>query len=139
MNQLEGKGKIGVDKQTVAYYLSASTDKDVIEAFKFSGKYPSAVPNYEIITDEWLRKNDVTYLILSIYSEQYRAECEGSIHPKFLMLFDIPFIEVGRYSQLPLSVCQFKSDLYNRCEENYERAGTVHKGEQVVFIIYKVR
>ena len=139
VNQLEGNGKIGVDNESVAYYLSASTDKDVIEAYRFSGKYPYARPTYEIITDEWLQENDVNYLVLSIYGEQYRAECEGSIHPKFLMIVDIPFIEVGRYSQLPPSVCQFKSELYNWCEKNYERVGTIHKGEQMVFTIYKVK
>ncbi len=139
VNQLEGRGKIGVDNEAVAYYLSASTDKDVIDAFSYSGSYPYAIPTYEIITDEWLRVNNVTYLILSIYNEQYRTEYEGSIHPKFLMLFDIPFLEVGKYSQLPPSVCQFKSDLYNKCEKNFQRVDTIQKGEQVVFIIYKVK
>ncbi|MDP2729870.1 MAG: glycosyltransferase family 39 protein [Dehalococcoidales bacterium] len=139
VNRLEEKGKIGIDNQTVAYYLSVATDKDIIEAFGFSGKYPSAVPTYEIITEEWLRKNDVTYLVLSIYSEQYRARLDGAIHPKFLMLFDIPFLEVGRYSQLPTSVSQFKSDLYNELERDYQRVETISKGEQEVFIIFKVR
>jgi len=139
VNQLEGSGKIGVDNDLVEYYLLASTDKDIVDAFRVSGKYPYATLTYDIVTDEWLRENGVTYLILSIYSEQYRAECEGSIHPKFLMIFDIPFIEVGKYSQLPPSVCQFKSDLYNRCEKNYERVGIIHKAEQMVFIIYRVK
>jgi hypothetical protein len=139
VNKLEGNGKIAADFSTMATYLQASTDKDIISAFRYSGKYPHTIPTYEIITEEWLQENDVTYLILSIYGEQHRTEFEDSIHPKFLMVLEIPFIEVGQYGQLPQSICQFDSGLYNRCEKNYAKAGTIHKGEQMVFIIYKVK
>lgn len=139
VNQLEGNGRIAVDFSTVANYLSVSTDKYIIHAFRFSGKYPHAIPTYDIITDEWLQENGVTYLILSVYGEQHRTKFEGRIHPKLLMILEIPFIEVGQYGQLPQSICQFDSGLYNRCERNYERAGIIHKGEQTVFIIYKVK
>jgi len=139
VNQPEGNGKIAVDFSTVASYLQASTDKDSIAAFVSSGKYPYSRPTYEAITDEWLQENDVTYLILSIYGELHRTKFEGWAHPKLLMILDIPFIQVGQYGQLPPSICQFDSDFYNRCEKNYQRVGIIQKGEQTVFIIYKVK
>jgi hypothetical protein len=138
VNELEGTGKVAIDFSAVAYYLGASTDKGIIDAFRFSGKYPHAVPTYDIITDEWIQEKNVDYLILSIYGERFRTEFEDCIHPKFLII-EIPFMEVGRYGQLPQSVCLFKSDFYNVCEKNYEKVDIICKEEQEVFIIYKVR
>ncbi|MFC1950037.1 hypothetical protein ACFLW0_07710, partial [Chloroflexota bacterium] len=136
---LESDGKIAVDFDSAANYLGAVTDKEIISAFVYAGTYPNTRPTYEAITDEWLRGNDVTYLVLSTYGELHRTQCESAIHPRFLMFIEIPFIEVGEYGQLPPADCKFKSDFYNRCERDYQRVDTIKKGDQTVFIVYRVR
>jgi len=136
VNKLDGK--VGVDDYTARYYLKASTDKDIISAFGTSGKYPHTLLTYDIITDEWIHKNNIDHIILSIYGEQYRTKFEDCIHPKFLMV-EFPFINFCQYGQLPQSERQFKSELYNMCEENYEKVDVICKEEQKVFIIYKVK
>ena len=138
VNELGGNGKVGIDDFTTGYYLRASTDKDIISAFGASGKYPHVVFTYDIITDEWIHKNNIDYIILSVYGEQYRTKFEDCIHPKFLMV-EFPFIKFCQYGQLPQSECQFKSALYNLCEKNYEKVDEICKEEQKVFIIYKVK
>ena len=132
VNELEGNGKVAIDHFTTSYYLQASTDKDIIGAFKLPEEYPWIL-QYDLITDEWIHKNKIEYIVLSIYGEQYRTEFEGRLHPKFLMIIEIPFIEIGQYGQER----QFKSDLYTLCEKNYEKVDVICKDEQKVFIIYK--
>ena len=139
VNELEGTGKVGVDCLDPAQYLKASTDKDIIFAFGTSGMYPHVTFTYDIITDEWIHKNNIDYIILSIYGEYYRTKFENCFHPKFLMIMEVPFIKVCDHNRLPQSDFQFKSDLYNMCEKNYEKVGEIYKEEQKVFIIYKVK
>jgi len=139
LDSLEGHGKVAVDFSTTARYLPAAIDKSIIEAFEASGEYPYIRPKYEIITDEWLKENDVSYLVLSVYGELHRTGFEDWGHPKLLGIIEMPFIEIGQYGQLPPSICQFNSDFYNKCEKNYPRVSTITKDKQVVFIIYKVR
>ena len=138
VNELEGNGKVGIDCFEPAYYLQASTDKEIIFALRYSGKYPHAVPTYDIVTDEWIHKNHIDYFILSIYGERYRTKFEERFHPKFLII-EIPFIKLGQYAKLPQSERQFESDLYNMCEKNYEKVDIICKEEQEVFIVYKVK
>ena len=138
VNELEGTGKVAIDDYTARYYLRASTDKDIISAFGTSGKYPHTIFTYDIITDEWIHKNNIDYIILSIYGEQYRTKFEDCIHPKFLMT-EVPFLKFYDPGRLPQSELQFKSALYNMCEEKYEKVDELYKGEQKVFIIYKVK
>jgi hypothetical protein len=138
VNELGGTGKVAIDAFTTGYYLRASTDKDIIYAFGTSGKYPHTVFTYDIITSEWIHKDSIDYIILSIYGEQYRNKFEDCIHPKFLMI-EFPFIILCQYGRLPQSERQFKSTLYNMCEENYEKVDVICKEEQKVFIIYKVK
>jgi hypothetical protein len=135
VNELEGNGKVAIDHSTIGYYLQASTDKDIIDAFKLPEEYPWIL-QYDIITDEWIHKNKINYIVLSIYGEQYRTKFEDCIHPKFLMI-EVPFIKFCQYGQLPQSERQFKSDLYNMCEKNYEKVDVICKNKQKVFIIYK--
>lgn len=135
VNELEGTGKVAIDHFTTSYYLRASTDKDITGAFKLPEKYPWIL-QYDLITDEWIHKNKIEYIVLSIYGEGYRTEFEDRLHPKFLMI-EIPFIEIGQYGHLSQSERQFKSDLYTLCEKNYERVDVIYKNEQKVFIIYK--
>ena len=137
VNELEGTGKVAIDYSAIKNYLIASTDKDIIGAFKLSEEYPWT-PHYDLITDEWIHKNKIEYIVLSIYGEQYRTEFEDRIHPKFLMI-EVPFIKFCQYGQLPQSERQFKSDLYKLCEKNYEKVGEIYKEKQKVFIIYKVQ
>ena len=137
VNKLEGTGKVGVDDFTTGYYLRASTDKDIIYAFKLSGEYPHTVHTYDIITNEWVHKNNVDYIILSVYGEKWRTNYEDYFHPKFLMA-EVPFIKMSDPSRLPQSELQFKSDLYNMCEGKYEKVDEIYKGEQKIFAIYKV-
>ena len=131
-------GKVATDFDAVTNYLWAVTDHDVMSAFTYSGTYPDRRPTYEVITDEWLTNNEVSYLILSLYGEKHRAQWDSVIHPKFLMI-EIPFIEVGEYGQLPPADCRFESGFYYRCERDYQRVATIKKGEQTVFIIYQVK
>ena len=138
VNELEGTGKVGVDDATIRYYLKASTDKEIVSVFRTSGKYPHVIQTYDIITDEWIHKNNLDYIIISIYGEQYRTKFENCIHPKFLLV-EVPFIKFCQYNQLPQSERQFQSELYNMCEENYEKMDEIYKGKQKVFIIYKVK
>ena len=136
VNKLDGK--VGVDDYTARYYLRASTDKDIISAFGTSGEYPHTVFTYDIITDEWIHKNNIDYIILSIYGERYRTKFEDCFHPKFLMV-EVPFIKFSQHGRLPQSERQFKSTLYNMCEKNYEKVDVICKEEQKVFIIYNVK
>ena len=138
VNELGGTGKVGVDDYTARYYLKASTDKDIISAFGTSGEYPHTVFTYDIITDEWIHKNSIDYIILSVYGEKWRTNYEDYFHPKFLMV-EVPFIKMSDPGRLPQSDLQFKSDLYNMCEKNYEKMDEIYKKEQKVFIIYKVK
>ena len=138
VSELEGNGKVGIDELGVGYYLRASTDKDIIYAFKRSGNYPHTVHTYDIITNEWIHKNNVDYIILSVYGENWRTNYEDYFHPKFLMV-EAPFIKMSDPCRLPQSELQFKSDLYNMCENDYEKVDEIYKDEQKVFIIYKVK
>ena len=137
VNELGGNGKVGVDDSTIEYYLKASTDKDIISAFELSGEYPHTIHTYDIITDEGIQKNNIEYIILSVYGEQYRTEFKNYIHPKFLMI-EVPFIKIYDPSRLPQIDLQFKSDLYNMCEKKYEKVDEIYKGKQKIFVIYKV-
>ena len=138
VNELEGTGKVGVDDSTIRYYLKASTDKEIVSVFRTSGKYPHVIQTYDIITDEWIHKNNLDYIIISIYGEQYRTKFENCIHPKFLLV-EVPFIKFCQYNQLPQSERQFQSELYNMCEKKYKKVDEIYKGKQKVFIIYKVK
>ena len=124
VKELEGTGKVLIDDSTAGYYLQASTDKEIIYT-------------YDIITDGWLHKNNMNYIILSIYGEECRTKFKDYFHPKFLML-EVPFIKLCYHDRLPQSDFQFKSDLYNICEKKYEKVDNICKGEQKVFVIYKV-
>ena len=138
VNELEGTGKVGVDDSIIRYYLKASTDKEIVSAFGSSGKFPNTVFTYDMITDEWIHKNNITYIILSVYGEKWRTKNEDYFHPKFLMI-EVPFIKFYDHSRLPKIDLPFKSDLYNMCEEKYEKVDEIYKGKQKVFIIYKVK
>ena len=137
VNELEGNGKVGVDKLTIGYYLKASTDKNIIYAFKRSGKYPHTVHTYDIITNEWISKNNIDYIILSVYGDRVRTKSNCYVHPKFLMI-EIPFVEIYDSNKLPQSNYQFQSELYNLCEKKYEKIDEIYKDEQKVFVIYTI-
>jgi hypothetical protein len=148
VNGLGGNGKVGVDYSVPGYYLEASTDKDIIYAFETSLEYPPkhdvsfthmiTTYTYDIITDEWIQKNDLDYIILSIYGELQRTKSINYIHPKFLMI-EAPFIKIRDPGRLPQSNYQFQSELYNLCEKKYEKVDEIYKGEQKVFVIYAVK
>lgn len=138
VNELGGTRKVGVDYLDPGQYLRASTDKDIVFAFGTAGKYPRTLLTYDLITDEWVHKNNINYIILSIYGEQYRTKFEDCIHPKFLMV-EVPFIKFCQHGQLPQSELQFKSALYTMCERNYEKVDVIYKEKQKIFIIYRIK
>jgi len=138
VNELDRNGKVAIDYSVAGRYLKASTDRDIIYALRYSGKYPYTVHTYDIITDEWIHKNNVKYIILSIYGEQYRTKHASCIHPKFLMI-EVPFITIYDYNRLPQSDFEFQSNLYNICEKNYDRTDIIYKNEQEVFVIYEIK
>lgn len=137
VNELDGNVKVAIDVLGPGYYLRASTDKDIIYAFKLSGHYLNTTYTYDSITDEWIQKNNVDYLILSIYGEKWRTNYKDYIHPKFLMI-EVPFIKIYDASKLSQLNYQFQSELYHLCEKKYEKIDEIYKGEQKVFVIYKV-
>ena len=138
VNELEGTGKVAVDHFETAYYLTASTDKDIIGAYKSSGEVPPVTYTYHIITDDWIQKNNIEYIILSVYGEQCRTEFKDYFHPKFLMV-EVPFMKRYNYNRLPQSNYPFQSELYNSFEQKYEKVGEIYKGNQKIFVIYKVQ
>lgn len=127
VEQLQGSGKIAIDEPNIGYYLKASTTKDVIYSWTYTFN----------ITDAWIRENNIEYVILSVYGDRVRTRSDCYVHPKFLMI-EIPFVDVYDPSKLPQSNYQFQSELYNLCENRYEKIGEIYKGEQKVFVIYKV-
>ena len=135
VNELGGNGKIAIDDYIIEGYLQASTDKDLRGAFELHGYPPTHT--YNIITNEWICKNDIEYIILSVYGELQRTKSIEYFHPRFLMI-EMPYIKMYDASRLPQSELQFQSDLYNMCEKNYERVDVIYKDEQKVFIIYEV-
>ena len=138
VNELEGNGKVAIDHFETGYYLHASTDKDIIGAYKSSGEVPPVTYTYDIITDEWIQKNNIEYIILSVYGEQCRTEFKDYFHPKFLMV-EVPFMKRYNYNRLPQSNFQFKSELFNSFEQKYEKIDEIYKENQKVFVIYKVQ
>ena len=140
VNKLDVNGKVAIDCFEAGYYLKASTDKDIIYAFEPdpSKEVPPITYTYDIITDEWIHKNNITYIVLSIYGEQNRTEFKDYFHPKYLMI-EVPFIKTYSYCRLPQSNYQFQSELYNLFEKKYEKIEEIHKEKQKVFVIYKVQ
>lgn len=134
----ELNGKVGFDEVTIGEYLRASTDTDIKGVFRISGQFPHALHTYDIVTDEWLHKNNIDYIILSIYGEQYRTKFENCFYPKYLMI-EVPFMKICDYSRLPLSDFQFKSDLYNMCKKKYEHVDVIYRDGREIFIIYKIK
>ena len=128
VEQLGRKGKVAIDDANIGYYLKASTSKDVI----FSRTYTFN------ITDAWIKENNIDYIVLSVYGDRVRTKSNCYVHPKFLMI-EIPFVDVYDPSKLPQSNYVLQSELYNLCEKRYEKIGEIYKGEQKVFIIYKVK
>ena len=134
-DMMTNKPDVTIDDYIIEYYLQASTDKDIIGGFELYGYPPTHT--YDIITNEWIRKNKIDCIILSVYGEQQRTKSIDYFHPKFLMI-EIPFLKHYDYSRLPQSNFRFKSGLYDMCEKNYEKVDIIYKNEQKVFIIYKV-
>ena len=127
IKQLEGNGKIAIDEPGIGYYLKASTSTDIIYSYTHTFN----------ITDEWIRENNIDYIILSVYGDRVRMKSNCYVHPKYLMI-EIPFVEIYDPGKLPQSNYQFQSELYNLCENRYEKVEEIYKGEQKVFVIYKV-
>ena len=127
VEQLEENGKVAIDDANIGYYLKASISKDVI----FSRTYTFN------ITDAWIRENNIEYIVLSVYGDRVRTKSDCYVHPKYLMI-EIPFVDVYDPSKLPQSDYQFKSNLYNMCEKNYEKVDEIYKNDQKVFVIYEV-
>lgn len=124
---------IGCDTEAVTYYLQAATNENVVEAFTWRTAYPYAEPNYSL--------DGLDYVVLSIYGEEYREpyilDHYAPIHPAFCFI-PLRQFSIGRGSQLPSRVTEFSSDLFRFCESHYPRVATVSKGEQEVFVVYKV-
>ena len=138
VNELDGNGKVAIDFAELAYYLRASTDTDIKGAFRISGQFPQAVHTYDTITNDWLHENNIDYIVLSIYGEQYRTKFENCFYPKFLMI-EVPFMEICDCSRLPQTDFQFKSDLYNMCEKNYEHVDVIFRDGKKIYRIYKIK
>lgn len=114
-------------------FWSIVTNKSDPNSSKYAGlrKSGQIKPYFYYFDDEWIKDNHVDYVILSIYDEGRSSEMIYK-HPKYALI-EIPFIKISTYN-----ITSFQSKLYKICEENYERVDEVYKGDQLIFIIYKV-
>lgn len=122
VNSLDGN----IATEYMPAYLKVSTDKSII-----------SIPYYFAFDNKWIENNNVNYVILSIYSESKRAPVTTYYHPKFGP-FKISFINITCSGPLP--GYQFHSDIYKRLENSseYEKVKEIYRGEQVIFVVYRV-
>jgi 4-amino-4-deoxy-L-arabinose transferase-like glycosyltransferase len=89
---------------------------------------------------ELLRENNIKYIVLSLYDEWNRMpNTSASFHPYFGPI-EITFISRAYSNGRIPPDYSFRSDLYSALEADpaYTRVHEISRGEQVVFIIYKV-
>ena len=53
-------------------------------------------------------------------------------------MIEVPFVEIRDTTKLPQSSYQFQSELYNLCENGYEKIDEIYEDDQKVFVIYKI-
>ena len=120
----------------VEKFWSVATNKSEPNSSRYAELYKSGQIQpifHYYFDDEWLKKNYVGYIILSIYKESRSSSSEMRYHhPKYAGI-EIPFIKIATYTS-----DSFQSKLYEMCEEKYERVDEVYKEKDLVFIVYKV-
>jgi hypothetical protein len=148
--------KASTNKSIVSIPSYVIIDKEKVETSKFyydilvNKSHPKYSQCYEAMIqgkiievrdfdDKWIEDNNINYVILSIYGEFQRAPVTAYYHPKFGP-FEITFINLPHSRSMPPPDYQFHSELYKRLgnSSKYKKVKEMYKGEQAIFVVYKV-
>jgi len=96
------------------------------------------IKEYYKFNDSWVKNNNVSYVILSIYDE-FRILPVEKYYNIFYGGIELP-IKRPYLSVRPPEDYQFDSEFYKHIDSSgmYEKVNEIKKGNQTVFIIYKV-
>jgi len=93
----------------------------------------------ENLSQEWLEKNKVNYVIISIYGEFERKPVVDSYYPK-VFGNKVKFISQYYSTIRPPPYLNFTSDIYKFLDGKYEKIKEIfHPSGQKIFIIYEVK
>jgi len=94
--------------------------------------------NEKALSDSWLKNNNISYVILSIYGEFRRNPIDRYYYPK---IFGYEIKLIGqKYSVIrPPPDLKFSSETYKLMEREYKKIKEIHNySNQTVFIIYEI-
>ena len=109
-----------------------------LNSFYFESSRSGNIREYYKFNDTWIKNNNISYVILSIYDE-FRISPVEKYYNIFYGGIELP-IKRPYLCFRPPEDYKFNSEFYSHIESSnmYEKVKEIKKGNQTVFIIYKV-